>query len=218
MLQVSDTLHEKGYVFVSACRSEANSAEIVDGLGRRCTGSAGQIHPLRSTMMDPHLPNTYSGRYGFGEFPYHTDLAHHRTPPPYLLLRCVRGYEQVQTDLIDGLNIVGQVGASLLTRALVQARRPRNGELALMSIWEPHIGRGQLRWDEEYLNPASEAGKEAMELVAAEIAKAPRISISLCHPGDTLLIDNRRMLHARSKVPLACQDRLIERVYLEGIH
>ncbi|HAH95942.1 MAG TPA: hypothetical protein DCL69_03455, partial [Firmicutes bacterium] len=36
--------------------------------------------------------------------------------------------------------------------------------------------------------------------------------------GDTLVIDNWRMLHARSPVPAGREDRKIQRVYLESLH
>jgi alpha-ketoglutarate-dependent taurine dioxygenase len=43
-------------------------------------------------------------------------------------------------------------------------------------------------------------------------------SCALARAGDTLLIDNWRMLHARSSIPLGREDRIIERVYLEGLY
>ncbi|TIW05266.1 MAG: TauD/TfdA family dioxygenase, partial [Mesorhizobium sp.] len=36
--------------------------------------------------------------------------------------------------------------------------------------------------------------------------------------GDTLIIDNWRMLHARSPIITGTEDRAIERIYLERLH
>jgi alpha-ketoglutarate-dependent taurine dioxygenase len=41
--------------------------------------------------------------------------------------------------------------------------------------------------------------------------------IRLVRRGDTLLIDNWRMLHARSPIPMGRGDRCIQRVYLGGL-
>nr|WP_281066390.1 TauD/TfdA family dioxygenase [Xanthobacter flavus] len=43
------------------------------------------------------------------------------------------------------------------------------------------------------------------------------MSIALAHPGDTLIIDNWRMLHARSPIPPGREDRSIQRVYLGAL-
>lgn len=214
MLQAKETLRELGFVYLPAHLAGPSINELVKVLGLRVRVS-GRIHELRPAISDINSPNTYSGRYGLGEFPFHTDLAHHQNPPPFLVLRCLRGYAGVFTPLVDGHPIVEKIGDSLLSRALVQARRPIQRALPLLAIWEPHIGKGQLRWDHEYLRPASAAGEEAMQRIVDEIAQSIRHSVTLCETGDTLIIDNRRMLHARSQVPPECQDRTIERAYLE---
>nr|WP_292223483.1 TauD/TfdA family dioxygenase [Mesorhizobium sp.] len=42
--------------------------------------------------------------------------------------------------------------------------------------------------------------------------------MSLAQTHDTLLIDNWRMLHARSPILPGRESRAIERVYLEALH
>lgn len=217
MTQISESLRELGFAFLPRLRAGASSHDVARDLGHRSAGAIGEVHALRPSELEVSAPNTYSGRYGHGEFPFHTDFAHYPGPPAFLMLRCIRGYSQVTTRLIDGFQIVGKIGSSLLSRALVQARRPFRGALPLMTIWEPHVGSGQLRWDEEYLKPASFAGEEAMTQIADEIARSEPSSVALSEPGDTLVIDNRRVLHARAAVPPDCRDRVIERVYLEDI-
>src|SRR5436190_12177740 len=79
-------------------------------------------------------PNTYSGNFGCGEFPLHTDLAHWSVPPRYLLLRCVVGADGVATRLLDGNDVIARVGRAALRRALVQPRRPLAGCRALLRL------------------------------------------------------------------------------------
>jgi len=163
-------------------------------------------------------PNTYSGIYGLQRFPFHTDLAHWRVPPRYLLLRCVTGYPDVPTLLIDGRTVISAVTLDILTRAIFKPRRPKDGLVSLLRLCEP-INEGlRLRWDEVFLKPASKIGCIADQCVRAEIAECEPLSIALAARGDTLLIDNWRMLHARSPVPVGRENRKLERVYLEGLH
>lgn len=214
MRKASKTLRELGFAYLAANVSGRSINELVAGLGLRVR-VAGRVHELRPVIADINSPNTYSGRYGLSEFPFHTDLAHYPSPPPFLVLRCIKGYAEVSTFLVDGHRIVERIGRSLASRALVQARRPMQRALPLLALWEPHVGNGQLRWDHEYLRPASAAGEDAMQRITDEIGRSTRHSVALCETGDTLVIDNRRMLHSRGIVPPEYQDRIIERAYLE---
>lgn len=163
-------------------------------------------------------PNTYSGIYGLDHFPFHTDLAHWRRPPRYLLLRCGAGYPDVPTLLVDGRRLIDSVTLDILTRAIFKPRRPRDGTLALLRLCEPTDDGHRLRWDEVFLKPASKIGDIADQQVRKHLARSEPLSIALARSGDTLLIDNWRMLHARSPILAGREDRKIERVYLEDLH
>lgn len=74
------------------------------------------------------------------------------------------------------------------------------------------------RWDEAFLKPASKIGEMARQHMTELLPKCDPLSIALIRTGDTLLIDNWRMLHARSLVPTGRENRRIQRVYLEDLH
>lgn len=175
-------------------------------------GMTGIVQNLSPRAMA--TPNTYSGLFGFGLFPYHTDLAHRRVPPRYLMLRCVRGYDDVPTLLVDGHAIVTEIGSGTIERALVKARRPQLGELRLMRLQQTIDGDRLLRWDQTYLRSASQIGEYAIARVQAALELATPVQVSMTEEGDVLVIDNWRMLHARPPVPEGRRDRKLERVYL----
>src|SRR5690606_39074406 len=109
------------------------TTELASQIGALAEMENGSPFSALAPMARAHAsPVSYSGIYGLGEFPFHTDLAHWRQPPRYLLLRCVVGFKAVRTFLIDGRQLVDQLGASTFSRALVRPRRPRDGRLALL--------------------------------------------------------------------------------------
>jgi L-asparagine oxygenase len=163
-------------------------------------------------------PNTYSGIYGLDRFPFHTDLAHWHRPPRYLMLRCVRGYADVSTQLLDGEALVERVKLNVLARAIVKPRRPQGGSVPLLRLCEKTDTGYRLRWDEVFLEPASKVGDLASQHMRECLANSEPQSISLTLPGDMLLIDNWRMLHARSPIPPGREDRKIERIFLERLN
>lgn len=164
-------------------------------------------------------PNTYSGIFGLGQFPFHSDLAHWDQPPRYVLLRCVTGYLDVPTLLVDGRAIVSLLTPDLLSRAIVRPRRRNAGRVRLLRLLRLDDQGGSLfRWDEIFLKPASSVGKVACDLMRTCLKTAVVVSVPMVNTGDTVIIDNWRMLHSRSEVPEGREDRHLERVYLRRLH
>lgn len=216
MLSLKEDVAKHGYAFVRGYQIRVDVLTVAKALGMPLepweNGVVQNLVP-RSTAT----PNTYSGVYGLGPFPFHTDLAHWRIPPRYLLLRCVTGYADVPTLLLDGKSIFDSVTLDILGRAVVKPRRPRNGGLALLRLYEPTSDGFCFRWDELFLRPASKIGELASQRVREHLDKCEPLKIALAQAGDILLIDNWRMLHARSSIPIDRADRKIQRIYLERL-
>ena len=120
-LGVFQSVQKDGYAILNGFARRSLTESLLGLIGDPVAlGSEGPIHQLRPKRVEDSPPNTYSGNYGLGEFPLHTDLAHWFLPPRYFLLRCVVGFGSVPTLLVDGFPLVEQVGATNLTRALMQ--------------------------------------------------------------------------------------------------
>lgn len=185
--------------------------EVIDPWGE---GPVQSLIP-RSTST----PNTYSGIFGVGRFPFHTDLAHWPEPPRYLLLRCVKGYEEVPTILVDGQKLLRDVTPDILGRAIVRPRRRTVGHDRLLRLLQPKAdGEALLRWDEVFLKPASPIGEQACATMKVCLEAAFVTPVAMTHGGDAVVIDNWRMLHSRPEIPPGREDRHLDRVYLRRLH
>jgi alpha-ketoglutarate-dependent taurine dioxygenase len=216
---LSSAIARDGFVFLKRWHACVRAEEIVSRTGRALTfGKGSAVH--RVVPKQDAAPNTYSGMYGLNEFPFHNDMAHWRDPPRYLMLRCLKGHDSVATVVVDSHDVLENVGEQTLIRALVKPRRPINGTVPLLSLYRPQRGErpSLLRWDEKFIVAASPVGGEGMTLVRKALNVVSRTSISLCEPGDTLVIDNWRMLHGRSAVAADQTDRIIERAYLGELY
>ncbi len=175
-----------GYAFVRSYRPEADVLVVARALGQPLDplgrGAIQELIPRSNST-----PNTYSGSYGLGSFPFHTDLAHWRTPPRYLLLRCVTGYADVPTLLLDGQDVFDAVPVDILARAIFKPRRPRNGALELLRLYEPTDNGYCFRWDDLFLRPASRVGDVADRRIKEQLSRSEPLRIALAHAGDTLL-------------------------------
>lgn len=211
---ISVSMVRYGFVFLKRWLATTASEDIVRHCGRALTfGKDNPVH--RVVPKAEAAQNTYSGIYGLKAFPFHNDMAHWRRPPRYMMLRCVKGHESVATFLMDGFAIVAHAGEANLVRALVKPRRPLNGVLPLLSLFRRQNldDAALIRWDEKFIVPASSAGEEGMRLVRKAFANVTETKISLSEPGDTLWIDNWRILHARGAVAHDQCDRILERAY-----
>ena len=209
-------LHAAGWAVLPRIAVGGSSESVAAQLGD-------PIAPWLGTLVQPltpkaaSTPNTYSGIFGLGRFPFHTDLAHWQVPPRYLLLRCLKGYVDVPTMLLDGLTVVAEMGSETMGRALVKPRRPQSGEVHLLRLRQSGAEADIIRWDQAYLKPASRIGEDVFERVQAYVETATPTPVAMVDDGDVLVIDNWRMLHSRPAIPEDRRDRHLERVYLRSL-
>lgn len=198
---------------------EEDPVIAISYLGEICSfGKDSGVHRVVPIAKEKSPPNTYSGMFGFGVFPFHTDLAHWPHPPRYLALRCVVGFEDVSTLLLDGDTVVACTGRHLLLNSLVQPRRPLHGKIPLYRLLRPFDERDLIRWDEIFIRPANEGSSAVAKKFKLAIGGEPPIQIALANLGDTLIIDNWRMLHSRTAIRSEHCMRKIDRAYLGDIY
>lgn len=166
--------------------------------------------PKRSEGLER---SSYSGLYGMRDFPLHTDLAHWYEPPRYLLLRCIEPSQDVITHVVRSEDIFGLEREITLKRALFRPRRRLEGRLTCLRLREGECNR----WDSTFISPVNALASKLQSRIEDRIKNAKVESIFLKTKGDCLLIDNWKMLHGRSLVPLESAHRRIERVYLTSI-
>lgn len=214
---VQEQVYQNGFAFVRRFLPQADSFQVATLIGEPLRlGGAQMAH--RIIPLSASTPNTYSGNYGLNPFPFHTDLAHWSLPPRYFMLRCVKGYSEVQTLIFDGNKLISDVGSEVLRRAVVRARRPIAGEVRLLRLLGAGPDAEILRWDGLYLKPASRVGEQAFADVQSFLDSVAPSAVALVEEGDTMVIDNWRMLHGRSSVMDNCSDRHLERAYLGSLN
>ena len=220
MFRVRGDIDVQGFALLKKLEPEFSMNDILNMLGHALAlGKSGTFHEIRPQRREDAPLNTYSGNYGLGRFPLHTDLAHWHMPPRYLLLRCIQGFDEVPTILVDGRPIIADIGESELSRAIMQPRRPLHGSFPLLRMLQDVLhGVQLLRWDEKFIRPTSDTAQTVASDFQKRLVSASQLNIGLSRQGDTLIIDNWRMLHGRGSVPEACVARAIARAYLRSVN
>lgn len=215
--EIREEVEECGFAFRSGFAPKGSALDAAGEIGAPLSlDGVPDVQLLRPRDAATTTPNTYSGNYGRGEFPLHTDLAHWVVPPKFMFFRCLTTSSPIPTRIVDGWDLVRELGEHKLYRALVQPRRQLNGSRPLLRILDSRDGAPRfLRWDSLFLLPADLSHINEFEAIKNYLSTAKLTEVYLAKAGDVLVIDNWRMLHGRGEAKAG--NRLIERVYLDQL-
>jgi hypothetical protein len=168
-------------------------------LNRRGSNDVDELVP--TTEADAH-PNSLSAVHGLRRQPLHTDGAHTRRPPDLIALSSA-GTSTTPTLLwkpgypppyvSHGVFLVNDG----IDRFLATAHSVRQG----------------FRFDPGCMTPCDQRARAAVEFFAEEHSSI--VKHEWTSTGELLLIDNRRVLHARDEVSTCDHDRRLQRVSFE---
>ena len=171
------------------------------------------VQRLVPKAKDTVPENVYSGNYGLEDFPLHTDLAHWYLPPRYFILRCISPVPTVYTTVVQPQVALGGLSQSTIKRAMFQPRRLLDNKLCLLRLIQDAL----IRWDQLFLVAKNAEAEEVSHHIKHRQPDFQTTKIGFVEPGETLLIDNWKVLHGRTAVPESGYTRVIDRVYLSEI-
>ena len=127
-----------------------------------------------------------SAQHGMGVFPFHSDAAHWISPPRWVIMWCEADQTRRATNLRYWAPIVERMSERTTATFLV-----RNGRRSFFVDV-----RDEARFDGGCMLPQNRAARTMAELSVS--AKEEDVIPIVWEAGTVLLLDNRRMLHARS--------------------
>ena len=224
---MKEHLFQDGYVLLSEWQRNETTVSVGQSMGvvadintLQPQGDIPIVQTLRPRTKGEASKNLFSGNYGLDEFPLHTDLAHWAIPPRYLMLRCQKGSQSVATNLLVSSTLESILGTARLRRALVRPRRVAPNDVScLLPIRFSKENIIGFRWDPLFVVPMNKAAEQIAEIMNNHVYfQSEIIPLHLEKHGDTLIIDNWRCLHGRSKISTTATDRRIERIYLSEVY
>lgn len=225
--QIKSQITENGYALIRKWRQSDSTLEVGTSIGRvieieRLLPDQGiaTVQTLRPRHSTEAIRNQYSGKFGLKDFPFHTDLAHWSRPPRYFILRTLSGSSSVATTLLSGEAVIKAVGRSTFSRAVALPRSwKRSTPRCLLPLTFCAEGVLGLRWDSIFLIPSNQAALDVARVMEVAIWKGSEFhEVALVDRGDTLIVDNWRVLHGRRTVPPSETYRRLERIYVSELY
>jgi len=221
---MTEDLRCNGFALMNAFLPEATTMDVASALGKVLdiqgllpSSRIPTVQSLRPREASAVRDNQYSGVHGLGAFPLHTDLAHWAIPPRYFVLRCIVPAENVGTLVLPWSAVIPELGSIDMRKAVFTARKKRAGCSGLVRALSRHAGTDIRRWDSIFLRPLNQPAHALDHLLREERWTRAAKRIPLRQAGDTILVDNWRILHGRDRVPVESTGRLLERAYLSEL-
>jgi hypothetical protein len=206
-------LSGSGWALVKDTGSPNALLELAHSLGQPIAPDKRRIVQQLLARESREAPiNTYTGMYGLGAFPFHTDMANWTIPPRYVLLRHYRGNLLPPTFLLDSRILLSDVNQEALSRGIWLARALSRS--FVVNIISQKQGKVIFRWDGAFLRPITREAKgahcEMLELIREKAQQ--HLTPIYYESSSILIIDNWRILHSRPALQPDETDRVLERV------
>jgi hypothetical protein len=179
-------------------------------LGLPLRGRSGAPLIDRLIPREPRLArhNTFSGTFGTGSFPLHTDTAHWLKPARYVVLGAARASSDAARTTITTVPCMDQVTLEHIAAGIFVVASGRGGFLG--SICQKD--RPFCRFDPLCMRPVDRASEDAMRSFEELISGQQRTMIQWS-VGDVVILDNWSVLHGRSA---GTGERVLLRLYSEA--
>jgi hypothetical protein len=187
-----------GHLNFDVMRRYAEALGLVEVPNRRGTTGPDQLRPTRP--LDSH-PRSLSARYGLSAQPLHTDGAHQRQPPRFVVLSATE-------PSLTG-TLLWQPPATPAWAALTQhgVFTVSTGTTRFLST----VDNGRfIRFDPGCMTAADSSARRLHARFAA--ASADAVVHSWIKPDTLVVIDNWRALHARAAITDASEQRVMQRI------
>lgn len=211
---IREQLLERGYARLSIQEDDLLPLAHKLGTPTPDTNSPDVVRVLQPHSQDDSEHRTLSSIYGFGAFPFHTEAAYWRNPADLLLLYCKSAGIAVRPTLVQDSWSWKLSGPERIAfaRELFLVKRTI-GSFLCTTIVLTGGNSYRVRLDEHCLSPVRPNGRFVLERLQREIANTAPTPIEW-QAHFAVVIDNRRMLHARGSAAILEEDRCLERVLI----
>ena len=200
-----------GYAVACGIDSSEKHLALASCFGRPALNADGGVLSRLTVKTQEHaLPKSLSAIHGNCAFPFHTDTAFWPLPCHYLPLRAVEGDLRRTTRILAGASLLEGLNPVLVERSCWTVNTGVGAFYAnLLCGSKP----GLLRLDFGCMKPANSAARGLACELTTRTQQAHGIEIAWS-AGMVLILNNWRMLHARSGPVEREGLRVLERIHL----
>ncbi|GAQ15726.1 hypothetical protein MODO_3431 [Myroides odoratimimus] len=210
--EIKQNLEDNGWVLFDYPNNDEVLLQISSKIGKIINHPNGKlIDYLTPKNKAEAKKDTFSNKYGFDRFPFHTDTAFWTTPVRYVLMSC-QNNSLTETLIItlESLNNLNSEEISILENSIFLIKTNRVNFYC--SILSKQNGNLILRFDPNTMKAINSYAKKAITIIEKIVTNSEIHRIKWSDSG-ILIIDNWRTLHSRSSV-YSNENRILKRIYI----
>lgn len=210
--RIKQKLNKDGWVLFNNPNQDEILLEIASKIGNI------MLHPNKKRIdyLTPKdkskaIKNTFSHKYGFERFPFHTDTAFWNTPCRYVLMSSenISSTETLVLTL-EELNNLSTEEINVLEKSIFVVNT--NLSSFYCTIINRINGISFIRFDTNTMKPMNSSAKKAI-LIFEDIINKSKIHKIKWDNHKILLLNNWKVLHSRSSVNYD-EKRILKRIYI----
>lgn len=206
-----ENLFLKGWIEIQNITSDSDLINLAHKVGNIIPHPNGDlIFRLIPQSGEKSIKGTFSNRYGFGNFPLHTDTAFWPKPAHYLILYSVE-YSNCNTSLISFEEMLKELifnDYGFVERAIFKVETIHSQFYTSLFFREDSIWG--IKYDQSCMKPVNDSAKEFVKMIYEVKPKVTEINWK---GTNAVIIDNWKMLHGRNSVN-QLENRVLKRIYI----
>ncbi|MEZ5029765.1 MAG: TauD/TfdA family dioxygenase [Saprospiraceae bacterium] len=210
---LKDIIDKQGWIEITDIHSDNKLLDIANQLGEVIAHPNGEvISNISPKAKEASMNGTFSNRFGFEEFPLHTDTAFWSKPVRFVLLSS-ENVSQTKTLILHKNKIWERLNESdqVTAKQAVYIVKTIHGQ-HYASLLFNDSGNSGLRYDPCTMYPVNKAAKEIHQKINEILKDLSPYEIEWSG-NKVIIFDNWSTLHGRSNAN-SKENRILKRIYI----
>jgi alpha-ketoglutarate-dependent taurine dioxygenase len=207
-------LFDHGWVEVDGIRSTEALLALAESIGKIIPHPDGNsLNLVKPKSYEKAIKGSFSNRYGYGDFPLHTDTAFWLQPARYIIMASLfeSNVDTVVISLFQLLNMLSKNIKSLAKSAIFIVKTTETSYYTHINLGD-ELSDG-IRFDPCCMFPANENARLLKEKII-EVSKNIETVKIRWSGNNAVIIDNWKALHGREAILKGFESRTLARIYV----
>ena len=214
-ISINKKLADCGWAEVDEIQSTEALLILAESLGKIILHPDGNyLNLVKPKSSQKAINGSFSNKYGYGEFPFHTDTAFWLRPARYIVMTSLLASD-TDTVIISLGQLINMLSNNVqaLAKSAIFSVKTTQVSYYTRAILENALSDG-IRFDSCCMSPANKSARYLQENIIETSQKIEPAKIRWSG-SNAVIIDNWKDLHGRKAIEQEFESRTLARIYVE---
>jgi alpha-ketoglutarate-dependent taurine dioxygenase len=213
-ISINKKLENYGWVEINEIRSTESLLALAESIGKIIPHPDGNhLNLVKPKSRELGINGSFSNKYGYGEFPFHTDTAFWLKPARYIVMTSLLASDTdtVIIGLGQLLNMLSNNVQALAKSAIFSVKTSQTSHYTCAALGSTLCDG--IRFDSCCMSPANESARCLQESIIETTQNIEPAQIRWSG-SNAVVIDNWKALHGRKAIEQEFESRTLARIYV----